>query len=150
MHAVVRFGTAWCPLVVVWLHVSLQAAPLALLPFCNMRPWSREFSLQKMKRRKKNCYRWGFNDVNCCLPANVRCIRRLHPSTHHQGSQDMAYWHNWWNQLSGFQRQLILVMSMVDDFWSNLTEGQRTVTGNTCRSLMLLFCSCLTVSHVSS
>ncbi|XP_040910454.1 presenilins-associated rhomboid-like protein, mitochondrial [Toxotes jaculatrix] len=46
-----------------------------------------------------------------------------------QGSQDMAYWHDWWNQLSAFQRQLILVMSMVDDFWSSLTEGQRTVTG---------------------
>ncbi|XP_039999833.1 presenilins-associated rhomboid-like protein, mitochondrial isoform X1 [Xiphias gladius] len=46
-----------------------------------------------------------------------------------QGSQDMAYWHDWWNQLSGFQRQLILLMSMVDDFWSSLTEGQRTVTG---------------------
>lgn len=47
-----------------------------------------------------------------------------------QGSQDMAYWHDWWNQLSGFQRQLILLMSMVDDFWSSLTEGQKTVTGN--------------------
>ncbi|XP_058503672.1 presenilin-associated rhomboid-like protein A, mitochondrial [Solea solea] len=46
-----------------------------------------------------------------------------------QGSQDMAYWHDWWNQLSGMQRQLILVMSMMDDFWSSLTEGQKTVTG---------------------
>ncbi|XP_053293735.1 presenilins-associated rhomboid-like protein, mitochondrial [Pleuronectes platessa] len=46
-----------------------------------------------------------------------------------KGSQDIAYWHDWWNQLSGFQRQLILLMSMADDFWSGLTEGQRTVTG---------------------
>uniref|UniRef100_A0A665TH81 rhomboid protease n=1 Tax=Echeneis naucrates TaxID=173247 RepID=A0A665TH81_ECHNA len=45
------------------------------------------------------------------------------------GSQDMAHWHDWWNQLSSFQRQLILLMSMADDFWSSLTEGQRTVTG---------------------
>lgn len=41
----------------------------------------------------------------------------------------MAYWHNWWNQLSSFQRQLILLVSMVDDFWNSLTEGQKTVTG---------------------
>ncbi|KAG7527006.1 presenilins-associated rhomboid, mitochondrial [Solea senegalensis] len=46
-----------------------------------------------------------------------------------QGSQDMAYWHDWWNQLSGMQRQLILLVSMMDDFWSSLTEGQKTVTG---------------------
>lgn len=47
-----------------------------------------------------------------------------------QGSQDMAYWHDWWNQLSAFQRQLILLLSMADDFWSSLTEGQKTVTGS--------------------
>lgn len=41
-----------------WLHVSLQAAPLALQPSCNMRPWSPESSLQKKKMRR-NCYRWG-------------------------------------------------------------------------------------------
>uniref|UniRef100_A0A8D3C3Z6 rhomboid protease n=1 Tax=Scophthalmus maximus TaxID=52904 RepID=A0A8D3C3Z6_SCOMX len=46
-----------------------------------------------------------------------------------QGSQDTAHWHDWWNQLSGVQRQLILLMSMVDDVWSSLTEGQKTVTG---------------------
>ncbi|GAA6228290.1 presenilins-associated rhomboid-like protein, mitochondrial [Lates japonicus] len=46
-----------------------------------------------------------------------------------QGSQDMTHWHDWWNQLSGFQRQLIILISMADDFWSSLTEGQRTVTG---------------------
>uniref|UniRef100_A0A3B3VT81 rhomboid protease n=1 Tax=Poecilia latipinna TaxID=48699 RepID=A0A3B3VT81_9TELE len=45
------------------------------------------------------------------------------------GSQDMAYWHDWWNQLSSFQRQLLLLVSMVDDFWRSLTEGQRTATG---------------------
>ncbi|KAF0046993.1 hypothetical protein F2P81_000626 [Scophthalmus maximus] len=51
------------------------------------------------------------------------------PFAHHQGSQDTAHWHDWWNQLSGVQRQLILLMSMVDDVWSSLTEGQKTVTG---------------------
>lgn len=50
-------------LVVVWLHVSLQAAPLVPLPFCNMRPWSQGFSLQKMKRNQKRVYRWGFDET---------------------------------------------------------------------------------------
>lgn len=57
-----------------------------------------------------------------------------------QGSQDMAYWHDWWNQLSGFQRQLILLMSMVDDFWSSLTEGQKTVTGIIAVNAVVLCC----------
>ncbi|XP_038574052.1 presenilins-associated rhomboid-like protein, mitochondrial [Micropterus salmoides] len=57
-----------------------------------------------------------------------------------RGSQDMAYWHDWWNQLSGFQRQLILLVSMVDDFWSNLTEGQRTVTGIIAVNAVVLCC----------
>ncbi|KAM3604528.1 uncharacterized protein V6R79_012607 [Siganus canaliculatus] len=57
-----------------------------------------------------------------------------------KGSQDMAYWHEWWNQLSGFQRQLILMMSMVDDFWSSLTEGQRTVTGIIAINAVVLCC----------
>ncbi|TKS79889.1 Presenilins-associated rhomboid-like protein, mitochondrial [Collichthys lucidus] len=57
-----------------------------------------------------------------------------------QGSQDMAYWHDWWKQLSGFQRQLILLMSMMDDFWSSLTEGQRTVTGIIAVNAVVLCC----------
>ncbi|XP_041804383.1 presenilins-associated rhomboid-like protein, mitochondrial isoform X2 [Chelmon rostratus] len=57
-----------------------------------------------------------------------------------QGSQDMAYWHDWWSQLSSLQRQLILVMSMVDDFWSSLTEGQRTVTGIIAVNAAVLCC----------
>ncbi|XP_076600364.1 presenilin-associated rhomboid-like protein A, mitochondrial [Chaetodon auriga] len=57
-----------------------------------------------------------------------------------QGSQDMAYWHDWWSQLSSLQRQLILVMSMVDDFWSSLTEGQRTVTGIIAINVVVLCC----------
>ncbi|KAM7379293.1 hypothetical protein PAMP_004858 [Pampus punctatissimus] len=57
-----------------------------------------------------------------------------------KGSQDMAYWHNWWNQLTGFQRQLILLMSTVDDFWSSLTEGQRTVTGIIAVNAVVLCC----------
>ncbi|XP_023132339.1 presenilins-associated rhomboid-like protein, mitochondrial isoform X1 [Amphiprion ocellaris] len=57
-----------------------------------------------------------------------------------QGSQDMTYWHNWWSQLSSFQRQLILLMSMVDDFWSSLTEGQKTVTGIIAVNAAVLCC----------
>lgn len=58
-----------------------------------------------------------------------------------QGSQDMAHWHDWWNKLSGFQRQLILLMSTVDDFWSSLTDGQRTVTGDLQRKKNWHVCS---------
>ncbi|XP_049453989.1 presenilins-associated rhomboid-like protein, mitochondrial [Epinephelus fuscoguttatus] len=57
-----------------------------------------------------------------------------------QGSKDMAYWHDWWNQLSSFQRQVILLMSTVDDFWSSLTEGQRTVTGIIAVNAVVLCC----------
>ncbi|XP_047224316.1 presenilins-associated rhomboid-like protein, mitochondrial [Girardinichthys multiradiatus] len=56
------------------------------------------------------------------------------------GSQDMAYWHDWWNQLSSFQRQLLLLMSVVEDIWSNLTEGQRTATGIIAINAAVLFC----------
>ncbi|XP_078480863.1 presenilin-associated rhomboid-like protein A, mitochondrial [Lampetra planeri] len=57
-----------------------------------------------------------------------------------QGSQDMAYWHDWWNQLTGFQRQLIFLMSIVDDFWGNLTEGQKTVSGIIAVNAVVLCC----------
>ncbi|XP_041847849.1 presenilins-associated rhomboid-like protein, mitochondrial isoform X2 [Melanotaenia boesemani] len=56
------------------------------------------------------------------------------------GSQDMAYWHDWWNQLSSFQRQLIFLMSVVDDFWNSLTEGQKTVTGIIAINAAVLCC----------
>ncbi|KAF3858324.1 hypothetical protein F7725_011525 [Dissostichus mawsoni] len=55
-------------------------------------------------------------------------------------SQDMTYWHDWWNKLSGFQRQLILLVSMVDDFWSSLSEGQKTVTGIIALNAVVLCC----------
>ncbi|CAL9688736.1 unnamed protein product [Knipowitschia caucasica] len=57
-----------------------------------------------------------------------------------KGSNDMTHWHNWWNQLTDFQRQLILLMSMVDDFWSSLTEGQKTVTGIIAVNAIVLCC----------
>nr|XP_040026397.1 presenilins-associated rhomboid-like protein, mitochondrial isoform X2 [Gasterosteus aculeatus aculeatus] len=65
-----------------------------------------------------------------------------------QGSQDMAYWHDWWNQLSGFQQQLLLLLSMVDDFWSSLTEGQRTVTETRCLPMILSSFSHYSVFHM--
>ncbi|KAJ0058671.1 hypothetical protein NL108_000379, partial [Boleophthalmus pectinirostris] len=57
-----------------------------------------------------------------------------------KGSHDITYWHNWWNQLTAFQKQVILLMSMVDDFWSSLTEGQRTVTGIIALNVVVLCC----------
>lgn len=138
MHVLKMFGNSCVVAEVInWLYVSLQAAPLALQQSCNMRPWSPESSLQKMKMQR-NCYRWGTETTKRAALSDRHPSeeQRLHACTHwcelwcDQGSQDMAYWHDWWNQLSGFQRQLILLMSMVDDFWSSLTEGQKTVTGN--------------------
>ncbi|XP_051733516.1 presenilins-associated rhomboid-like protein, mitochondrial isoform X4 [Ctenopharyngodon idella] len=51
-----------------------------------------------------------------------------------------TYWHNWWNQLSHFQKQVILVMSVVDDWWSGLSEGQKTVTGIVALNTLILCC----------
>ncbi|XP_037837967.1 presenilins-associated rhomboid-like protein, mitochondrial [Kryptolebias marmoratus] len=56
------------------------------------------------------------------------------------GSQDMAYWHDWWNHHSSFQKQLILLISIVDDFWNSLTEGQRTATGIIAINAAVLCC----------
>lgn len=56
---------------------------------------------------------------------NVCLLLYLDP----KASQNMTYWHNWWNQLTDFQKQVILLMSFVDDFWSSLTEGQQMATG---------------------
>uniref|UniRef100_A0A8C6TYS9 rhomboid protease n=1 Tax=Neogobius melanostomus TaxID=47308 RepID=A0A8C6TYS9_9GOBI len=55
-------------------------------------------------------------------------------------SHDITYWHNWWNRLSAFQKQLILLMSMVDDSWSSLTEGQQAVTGIIALNAVVLCC----------
>uniref|UniRef100_A0A669BN57 rhomboid protease n=1 Tax=Oreochromis niloticus TaxID=8128 RepID=A0A669BN57_ORENI len=65
-----------------------------------------------------------------------------------QGTQDMAYWHDWWNQLSSFQRQLILLVSMVDDFWNSLTEGQKTVTETRCLPMALSSFSHYSIIHM--
>lgn len=52
----------------------------------------------------------------------------------------MTHWHTWWQQLSEVQKQGILLMSMVDDFWSSLTEGQRTATGIIAVNTAVLCC----------
>ncbi|XP_014044784.1 presenilin-associated rhomboid-like protein A, mitochondrial isoform X1 [Salmo salar] len=57
-----------------------------------------------------------------------------------KASQDMTYWHNWWNQLTDFQKQVILLMSFVDDFWSSLTEGQQMATGIIAVNAVVLCC----------
>ncbi|KAI7810137.1 presenilins-associated rhomboid-like protein, mitochondrial [Triplophysa rosa] len=53
---------------------------------------------------------------------------------------DTTYWHNWWNQLSDFQKQVILVMSGIDEWWSGLSEGQKTVTGIIAINSVVLCC----------
>ncbi|XP_030630358.1 presenilin-associated rhomboid-like protein A, mitochondrial [Chanos chanos] len=55
-------------------------------------------------------------------------------------THDTTYWHNWWNQLTDFQRQVILLMSMVDDWWSGMSQGQRTVTGIIALNAIVLCC----------
>ncbi|XP_061152201.1 presenilin-associated rhomboid-like protein A, mitochondrial isoform X1 [Syngnathus typhle] len=57
-----------------------------------------------------------------------------------RASTDMAYWHDWWSQLTAFQRQIILLMSVVDDFWSGRTEGQKTVIGIIVANTLVLCC----------
>ncbi|XP_051554387.1 presenilins-associated rhomboid-like protein, mitochondrial [Myxocyprinus asiaticus] len=55
-------------------------------------------------------------------------------------ADDTTYWHNWWNQLSHFQKQVILVMSVIDDWWNGLSEGQKTVTGIIALNTVVLCC----------
>lgn len=122
-----------------WCHVSLQVAPLVQRLFSSMRPWSQGFELEETKSSQKSLYRWVLNYTSCCRPPSLPLTYStgltsaysgsFEPSFY-QGSQDMAYWHDWWNKLSGFQKELILLMSVADGFWSSLTEGQRTVTGS--------------------
>ncbi|KAK6302315.1 hypothetical protein J4Q44_G00266700 [Coregonus suidteri] len=57
-----------------------------------------------------------------------------------KASQDMTHWHNWWNQLTDFQKQVILLMSFVDDFWNSLTEGQQMATGIIAVNAVVLCC----------
>ncbi|XP_056148570.1 presenilins-associated rhomboid-like protein, mitochondrial [Lampris incognitus] len=74
------------------------------------------------------------------LKSRVQMAKEAESEDPLQGSQNMAYWHNWWNQLTDFQKQLILLMSTVDDFWGNLTEGQKTVTGIIAINAIVLCC----------
>ncbi|XP_041955324.1 presenilins-associated rhomboid-like protein, mitochondrial [Alosa sapidissima] len=55
-------------------------------------------------------------------------------------THDTAHWHNWWNQLSDFQRQVILFMSVMDDMWSSLSEGQKVATGIIAINAAVLCC----------
>ncbi|XP_066509033.1 presenilin-associated rhomboid-like protein A, mitochondrial [Hoplias malabaricus] len=54
--------------------------------------------------------------------------------------QSHAHWHHWWNQLSDFQKKMILLVSVVDDWWSRLTEGQKTTTGIIALNTVVLCC----------
>ncbi|KAA0718995.1 Presenilins-associated rhomboid-like protein, mitochondrial [Triplophysa tibetana] len=55
-------------------------------------------------------------------------------------AHDTTYWHNWWNQLSDLQKQVILVMSGIEEWWSGLSEGQKTVTGIIAINTAVLCC----------
>ncbi|XP_031415503.1 presenilins-associated rhomboid-like protein, mitochondrial isoform X2 [Clupea harengus] len=55
-------------------------------------------------------------------------------------THDTAHWHKWWNQLTDFQRQVIMFMSMVDDMWSGMSEGQRVATGIIAVNAAVLCC----------
>ncbi|XP_067109151.1 presenilin-associated rhomboid-like protein A, mitochondrial isoform X1 [Osmerus mordax] len=57
-----------------------------------------------------------------------------------QGSQDMSVWHSWWRQLPELQRQAIMLLSLLDDTWSSLTQGQRTATGIIVMNAAVLCC----------
>ncbi|KAI1883221.1 hypothetical protein AGOR_G00242980 [Albula goreensis] len=55
-------------------------------------------------------------------------------------TDDMAYWHHWWNQLSDFQKQAIVVLFQVNQWWDNLTQGQRTVSGIIAANALVFCC----------
>ncbi|KAG9278806.1 presenilins-associated rhomboid-like protein, mitochondrial [Astyanax mexicanus] len=55
-------------------------------------------------------------------------------------SHDTAYWHNWWNQLSAIQKQMILLVSAVDDWWGRRSEGQKTAIGIIALNTAVLCC----------
>ncbi|XP_054625274.1 presenilins-associated rhomboid-like protein, mitochondrial [Dunckerocampus dactyliophorus] len=74
------------------------------------------------------------------IKSRVRILRDEESDKFLQGSTDMVHWHDWWNQLTGFQRQLILLMSAADDLWSSLTEGQKIVTGIIAVNATVLCC----------
>ncbi|XP_077413874.1 presenilin-associated rhomboid-like protein A, mitochondrial [Vanacampus margaritifer] len=75
------------------------------------------------------------------LKSRVRTLRDEEESKKLlRGSTDMAYWHDWWSQLTLFQRQVILFMSVADNFWSRLTEGQKAVTGIIVANAVVLCC----------
>ncbi|TRY89825.1 hypothetical protein DNTS_025374 [Danionella cerebrum] len=51
-----------------------------------------------------------------------------------------SYWHNWWGQLTSFQRQAIMILSELGGFWSRLSEGQKTVAGLIALNTVVLCC----------
>lgn len=78
--------------VINWLHVSLQGAPLALQPSCNMRPWSPESSLQKMKMQR-NCYRWGTGMTTKLLSRHTCSINARHQLIQYKVIHRLHYSH---------------------------------------------------------
>ncbi|KAJ8270832.1 hypothetical protein GJAV_G00119780 [Gymnothorax javanicus] len=65
--------------------------------------------------------------------ARTKWLEKLQPQkqngSQEQSENDTAYWHQWWNRLSDFQKQVIVSLFQVNQWWDGLTRGQRTVSG---------------------
>ncbi|KAG9338504.1 hypothetical protein JZ751_025739 [Albula glossodonta] len=74
--------------------------------------------------------------------ARVEWLEKIRPKQGDINKQtdDMAYWHHWWNQLSDFQKQAIVVLFQVNQWWDNLTQGQRTVSGIIAANALVFCC----------
>ena len=119
--------------VLVWLHASLQAVPSVWRPYCSTSPWSRDSTQSGKRQNQIKNWRWVCSSSNKTLRqmSLLSCLK-LYGQCVLQGSEDMTYWHNWWDQLNGVQKQLILLLSSADDLWSSFSEGQRTTAGTPC------------------
>ncbi|XP_036409538.1 presenilins-associated rhomboid-like protein, mitochondrial isoform X1 [Megalops cyprinoides] len=75
--------------------------------------------------------------------ARAEWLEKLRPQKEgdlQKQTDDTAYWHRWWNQLSDFQKQTIVVLFQVNQWWDSLTQGQRTVSGIIVANALVLCC----------
>ncbi|KAJ8274362.1 hypothetical protein COCON_G00089870 [Conger conger] len=76
--------------------------------------------------------------------ARVEWLEKLRPRKQNgdqrENEDDTAYWHSWWNRLSDFQKQAIVILFQVNQWWDNLTQGQRTVSGIIAVNVLVFCC----------
>ncbi|XP_035277315.1 presenilins-associated rhomboid-like protein, mitochondrial isoform X1 [Anguilla anguilla] len=76
--------------------------------------------------------------------ARAEWLEKLHPQkqdgAQNQNEDDTAHWHRWWSRLSDFQKQAIVVLFQVNQWWENLTQGQRTVSGIIVVNVLVFCC----------